>query len=593
MKLSLNGQTFTPRPQELLGQGGEACVYRFNGEAVKLYHTKDDAELSTRGTKLDALAGRTWPAEVLAPRALLRDAKGRTRGFSMELLSGATDFRRLGQRKWRDGRLTSAQVMALFRQAARLLDALHGQGVVVGDLNDANLVFCGDRVRLIDADSLHLRSHPCTVAHERFLAPELYGVDLSRSAAFSARTDWYAFAVQLFASLLYVHPYGGVHPSSPTLLHRAQAGHSVLRGDVKTPRTALDPRVLPDVLHAWFDRTFEAGERSRPDPNWLKAPWRRCTCGVEYGGRACPACTTTVSTAPRGVSQQIVHGDCRAVRLFRGGPILAACMQGRLRYVYLDGDTLRREDGRAVGVAGLSPDAVIAIAGAVTWIGEGRTLTGYVDGQARFRHFCDVHQGQSAFAASPRGVVTLEGDWLVDRTTGRRLGTALGRQTRLFAGERIGYLFYRPGRLTVHALFRPDRPGLINAALPPFEGRLIDVDAQFSDSHVLVWALTEAGGARRAGLWLLDHRGQLVADRTGPADADPLLCAPRALAGGTVALAGPDGLVAMAADGGRLVPGRLFPDTRSFVGADMTLFPGPSGSLYTLNHREIHQISLS
>src|SRR6185369_28895 len=121
----------------------------------------------------------------------------------------------------------SARVTELFRALAAGLTQLHAAGVIAGDLNDGNVLARGAEPYLIDADSMQLAGLPCPVAHERFLDPRLYGIDLSAKPVFDQGSDWYAFAVMLFNSLLYVHPFGGVHTSLPTPQRRAEARHSL------------------------------------------------------------------------------------------------------------------------------------------------------------------------------------------------------------------------------------------------------------------------------------------------------------------------------------------------------------------------------
>ena len=57
----------------------------------------------------------------------------------------------------------------------------------------------------------------------------------------------------LFASLLYLHPYGGTHPDHRTLLRRAEARVSALRADVLRQKAAAPPEVLSDDLAAQFE----------------------------------------------------------------------------------------------------------------------------------------------------------------------------------------------------------------------------------------------------------------------------------------------------------------------------------------------------
>ncbi|MCZ7668321.1 MAG: hypothetical protein M5U34_14590 [Chloroflexi bacterium] len=76
-----------------------------------------------------------------------------------------------------------------------------------------------------------------------FVDPNLYGIpDLSERPFFSPATDWYAYFVLLVRSLLWLHPYGGVHHQHKSVAARAAAGLSILHPDVVYPASAR-PRI--------------------------------------------------------------------------------------------------------------------------------------------------------------------------------------------------------------------------------------------------------------------------------------------------------------------------------------------------------------
>ena len=198
----------------------------------------------------------------------------------MDAVVGAEEIRRLGQRKWREGVVSSEEVTEIFRRIHDVLVHTHEQNVIIGDLNDGNVLFSSVNPWFIDTDSMQFGSYRCHVAHEKYLDPRLYGVDLAQTTAFTEDTDWYAYTVLLFSSLLYVHPYGGVHPGYPTALRRAEAAWSVLRPDVRYPRVAEPFDVLTDELLDWFAGVFDRGRRERFPRDLLDIHWTRCRCGL-------------------------------------------------------------------------------------------------------------------------------------------------------------------------------------------------------------------------------------------------------------------------------------------------------------------------
>jgi hypothetical protein len=337
----LNGKRLRLEDRDLLGTGGEGSVFRAGDRAIKVFFEANDQ----RARKLAAFPAGL-PARVVGPLALCADAKGNTVGYAMRALDGAVDLHRLGQRKWRQGAMTANEVLALFRELLATVGALHARGVVVGDLNDGNVVLTpaptgGWEPWFIDADSMQFADFPCTVAHERFLDPRLYGVDLAHARrALSPESDAYALAVLLFSSLLFVHPYGGAHASYPTLLRRAEARHSVLRGDVKLPHAALRPEVLSDDALAWFADVFDRDARALLPPFLLEPRFVTCRCGAEHARRACPMCTVAVAV-PAAVR---TFGHLRVTRLERAPEV------GFDHLFRLEGDWLvRAADSTRIG----------------------------------------------------------------------------------------------------------------------------------------------------------------------------------------------------------------------------------------------------
>lgn len=309
----LQGKRIALDDSMLLGSGGEGDVFSWNGRALKIFHQPTRA----RADKIRAFP-RALPPNVLAPQDALEDERSDVVGYAMALAPSAVEMIRFGQRKWREGKLSNAEVASAFRLLHATLVSLHARGIVVGDLNDGNVLVSDLRPYLIDADSMQFGAFPCVVGHERFLDPRLFGVDLERAPAFAPGTDWYAFAVLLFTSWLYVHPFGGSHAAHRTLLRRAEARCSVLRDDVKLPPAAAHFRVLSDDMLDWFSRVFERDERGAVPEALLATRWSRCGCGTEHARARCPECARPRAAVPLAR----VAGGVRVVKVqeMRGRP---------------------------------------------------------------------------------------------------------------------------------------------------------------------------------------------------------------------------------------------------------------------------------
>ncbi len=600
----------------LLGEGGEARVFRFENSALKVFHTIDEV-------KRRKLAGfpQSLPSAVRSPEELLLDVKGNVIGYRMALVPGAVEFSRLANRKWRAGVISSGWLADIFGQLHAVVRELHAAGVIIGDFNDGNVLLADDgpspqpsprsagrgsaapfggsgdllplrsggrpgggRPALIDADSMQFAGLPCPVGHERFLDPHLYGVDLTKAPRFTTGSDWYAYNVLLFQSLLSVHPFGGTHGKLATLLRRAEARHSVFRSDVLLPRTATPPKVLPDDLLHWFHAVFEKDERQTFPPQLLQLSWTTCNCGVEHARAACPECQRLGPVVARPVLRS--SGRCTARTVFETkGRILAAAMQGGLRYLYEEHGVLRREDGAVISTSLENPR--VELAGQVTWLADadGR-VEKWLGDRLVERTQTATRQRWPVLAASPTHAWRQSQEWLVEHETGARVGQVLEGQTALWSGAQLGCGFYRAGGVTVAFLLRAGRPGLKRVEGIGWQGRVRDAHAVFDARHALLTVVVEDGGRDVVHRWLIGEDGVVLAKATGGAAGHA------ALLNGRVIIGTDAGLVALKNEAGNLIEAMHFPDTQQFVSAGDELFPNADGSLYVAGARDLTQLSL-
>lgn len=593
MDVYLSSKRVKISDSDLLGEGGEARVYRLNELAVKLFHPPADATARrVLDQKLQKLARfpTGLPASVIAPKELATDRAGKVIGYVMPLVKGAEDFARLANRKWRAVAVPNKAVTALFQDLHETVSALHARSVIIGDFNDGNVLFANGRAHLIDADSMQFGGFPCAVGHERFLDPRLYGVDLASSPRFDEGSDWYAFSVLLFSSLLYVHPFGGTHAKLGTLLRRAEARHSVLESDVTLPRLAASPAVLPDDLLHWLGAVFEKDERSPFPRTLLELPWTTCACGVEHARAVCPECKTLGPLVTRQVLRS--KGRCTARTAFEtSGRVLFATLQGGLRYLYEEDGVVRREDGALVMARPAEANARFAICGAATWVADSRGRVEKIEnGLVVERAQTQVRQAipvTPVLAASASASYRQEQEWLVDQLTGARVGQVLEGQTWLWTGERLGLGFYRAGGLTVAFLLKTGRAGLKQLQGVEWQGRIIEADAVFDAKHALLTVVTDFNGKDTVHRWLFDEQGALVAKCAGGSRGNA------ALLGGRAVIATDAGLVLFKTDSGVLVEAVQFSDTQPFVSAGDELLANSDGSLFVVGARDIVQLTLT
>ncbi|MBC7544419.1 MAG: hypothetical protein H7338_16990 [Candidatus Sericytochromatia bacterium] len=602
MRLLIDGQAATVTQRDEIGCGGEATVYRWRDQAVKVYHPvaakADQAVLMAFQHKLTKIRQfpRRLPQEVIAPTALALDYKtGQVLGYTMPLIVDSHDIRKLGQRSWREGVIGNDAVMRFFGRLHAALTKLHQRGVVVGDLNDGNVLFTGEQPWLIDADSMQFGAYGCPVAHESFLDPRLYSVDLMAGPVFTPDTDWYAFAVHLFRSLLYVHPYGGVHTAHKTMLRRAEVGHSVMRPDVIYPKAAVSWRILPEELIDWFAGIFDHNRREAFPIHLLDIAWTTCPCGTTHARSVCPDCAVRIPQTARPATAMI--GKCQATTIFQtSGRILAACLQNGLKYLYAEGDTVRRETGSAVLTQARQPGLRFAISGTATWMGVREQLVQVQHEAVLNRTTSSTFAGETVFDANATSCYRFAGDWLVDSLGGNRIGQALDGQTWFRMGDRFGFGFYRTGRMTVYFVFDPKQPGLRQVELPPIEGRLVDVQATFDRGRVLVSLACDRDGQRQHSMAVVQADGTVLAHIAGSPESQRCLATlgGKALLGDCILVPTDNGLLALALNPitGTMTEGNLFVDTEPFVTEDAQLFPGPGGSVYVVTAQTIMQLTL-
>lgn len=590
-RVRVGTETIRLSESNLLGIGGEARVYAAGAGALKLYHEPPGPE---RIAKLLAFPSQL-PDEVVGPKELAYapgsgPASGAVVGFTMARVDKASPFRRLATRRGRQGLVTHQELTTLLKRTRSLISALHNRSIVIGDLNDGNLLLRGDRVWLIDADSIQFGGHACAVGHERFLDPRLYGRELGKEAYHSPESDWYAFAVLAFTSLLWVHPYGGVASGTRrTLLRRAEARHFVLSADVRYPGSAAPWKILPTDLIAWFHAVFERDLREPLPLQLLDLRWFRCGCGLVHARAHCPGCAETPS-APPPIERS--RGRCVARTVLRtDGRILAATSRGGLRVLVCEDGLVRREDGRVVLRGEPAPGMGFGIASQRTFVGQRRSLIclggpNVVEAPRRV----DTYLGEPAFATNGHGAWLLDDGWLIDHGTGKRLGRALTDQTWIAVGEDMGLGMYRPGpNMTVFFVFLPGRPGLRELRLDAIEGTLTGIDASFGRGQALLELRTEVAGRDHVRLALITSDGRVLGGLAGSPDSHPALSSrgAKVVARGRVLCATDDGVLQLASEPGigSLRAVRSFPDTTPFVTSESTLLEGPGGSVYVVDPR--------
>lgn len=314
-----------------LTEGGEGCIYEYNGKIIKAF--KPHIELSAKERKVNALMKASLPKAVITPIDNVLDMQGRFIGYCMEKVTGE-EFKRLSNRKFvTANNITTKDVLGLLVKVKSVLAEIHKKNIYVGDLNDQNILFdTAGNIYFIDCDSWTVGSDKCTVAMDMFKDPKL------QADNFNADTDNYAFAVLAWKSLTRVHPFGGTIEPDISIMERMKKGISVIdRPEIKLPRTTKEWKGFSPDLVSEFKNVFENELRTLSDNmEDMQSNLTQCKKDKEYyysKFSSCPYCDSNAQVNKKPISQGIV-GGLKLYAVYDGDKIKAVFD----RYTYLDND---------------------------------------------------------------------------------------------------------------------------------------------------------------------------------------------------------------------------------------------------------------
>jgi DNA-binding helix-hairpin-helix protein with protein kinase domain len=276
-----------------MGRGGEGAVFEIEGQptqVAKFYHKRPlpDDQLA----KLQAMVA-CWSTalETISawPRALLFDPSSRKPcGIVMTKMEGAHPLHDLygttNRKRHFEGVGWHHLVLAA-RNTAAAFHTMHSAGVIVGDVNQGNLLVDKQMcVRMIDCDSFQITNgdkvYHCPVGTPHFTPPELQSLRL-REITRTENHDRFGMAILIF-HLLFVgrHPFAGRYQGPGDLsIEKAIAERRFAFSRDKS-QTLVDPppaslllEDLPPALAELFEAAFrrDADGALRPGPmDWVR-----------------------------------------------------------------------------------------------------------------------------------------------------------------------------------------------------------------------------------------------------------------------------------------------------------------------------------
>jgi DNA-binding helix-hairpin-helix protein with protein kinase domain len=266
-----------------LGSGGEGAVFAVESHptlAAKIYHkapladdhvAKLSAMIERRSSALDVVSA--WP------HTLLFDARKQPCGLLLPKVSEALQLHELYGTSNRRMQFPYAKwhhLVLAARNVAAAFECMHKTGVVVGDVNQGNLLVDKDMcVRFIDCDSFQIlagdRLFPCPVGTPHFTPPELQSKKL-RDEARTPQQDRFGLAVLIF-HLLFVgrHPFAGRYYGSGELTIEKAIAERRFAFSKNRSETLVEPPpaslLLTDVspgVAALFESAFRGEPQDRP-----------------------------------------------------------------------------------------------------------------------------------------------------------------------------------------------------------------------------------------------------------------------------------------------------------------------------------------
>lgn len=620
MTIIVARKRITPDPNKSIGKGGEADVYDIGGgRALKLYKqpTHLDYEglpkeqeaarrrLETHQEKLPAFP-KGLPPMVITPDDLATDQRGRIVGYVARYVQGVEVLLRYAERSFRQGGIDPNTVVQIFREMHSTVRGIHGKGVVLGDFNDLNILVEGQHAHFIDADSFQFGKFVCYAFTGKFVDPLLCdpkhqsGPMLAKPH--TPHSDWYAYAVMLMQSLLYVGPYGGVFRpknSSQRVSHDARPLHrvTVFHPEVVYPKPAMSLNCLPDELLQFFQQTFVKDQRGEfPQKILDDLRWTACVkCGAEHARRVCPQCTHGVPSVVG-----TVRGNVMAKQIFKtSGVILFSCLKkdGSLAFLYHEGGTFRREDERVVLRGQLDPQMRYRLQEERTVLGKGNSLAVIASDGAATRLNVDTLGLLPIFDANGKHLYWVDnGRLLYDGTLGPEfVGNVLSQQTLFWVGENFGFGFYRAGEMSVAFVFDADRRGLNDSVpLPRVRGQLIDSTCVFARDRCWFFTSTRENAQTVNRCMVIKKDGSIEAVAEAPDGDDTWLGTIRGkcAAGNFLLAATDDGIVRVEVQSGQIVETKKFPDTDPYVDTSCHLFPS-KGGIYVVSRTEVRLLQIS
>lgn len=602
---------------DMIGEGGEAEVFRVAGGVVKIYKPEDHGSyaasdalrkaavvrLREMQAKLPLFPRDELPASVVGPEKLCYDSKGprrRIEGYFMHMVPDARTLREVASRDFREASgMTQDDVIAVMLDLHEAVRRVHDV-CPIGDFNPFNVLVSNKRSFLIDADAMPYGGFDAPSFTANYVDPLIcdpHQKIQKKVKPHSRDTDWYAFAMLFFEVLMYTHPYTGVYkPKNPKDRcgpdERPLRRISLLHPEVKYPVAAVPLNALPDAILSWYKDLIEKDRREVFPLKFLT--------DIRFNQAAA---YLAVSTTPAAVSH-VSNAQASATRVFdvyAPGVILQAVVQGgRLRYLYHKDGKYMRDDGSVVLASTLDPALKFKIHGDRTLVGKTGSAKLILLPERKSISVGSFRGGAPVFDSNGERYFYVQADklWRSSAESDKpfEVDSVVTNQTTVFAGPKFGFGFYLAGDYRRAFVFDADKPGKTSVDISVIEGELVDVRCHFSDRRLWLLAAVRDNGRIIHRCACIGNDGQVIAVTEESEGANSWLgslrgkCAAAFGALETLASTTDDGIVLVKPDSGRLAVVKEFAGTAGMVSPQDNLIVSAKG-LYVWNTREIRLVT--
>jgi serine/threonine protein kinase len=472
-----------PGPTDLIGEGGEAHVYKLDARtALKLFKTQSP----TREAKLRSLP--QFPPQVVAPISLHFDNSGSIDGYTMPLVENAYHLKSLASREFRTkSGIDNQAVLRLFRRLHDAIAQLHATGIVIGDFNPLNvLIETNGDVRLLDSDSMQFGGLLCETYTLRYADPRLFKSSVGPPQMVmphNENSDWYAFALMLFESLFFVHPYGGVLKRSNVPLDMRQFHRiSVFHPDVTYPAAAVPLADIPKPVREYYIEVLTKDWRGAFPLSLLSPP---------------PAVPAPIN------------------RLKTSGVILCTQIQhGKLASVFHEDGKFMREDRTLIMSGDLDPNLRFVIDGRATIVSKlGQTFRIQPNGEIETLSVERYREQEPVIQSSGDYLYWVNGGELYCKSRDGKtshIDGVIARQTRIWAGTTFGVGLSHAGSIVRAFVFEGPAPRR-TVELPLVPGYIKEAECTFTPANIAQLSIkSEHQGKTYSFTFSINNKGHLL-----------------------------------------------------------------------------------